>query len=100
MPACRIVKNIDFEFTYYSCGTTVKKYLISQSSSIATLLQCLLYSMYTSPTLNAQLGLNTFPWEDGCLGKIITLRFSEKLLDVKEVQLDNASPEDSKIKYS
>lgn len=56
MPACRIVKNIDFEFTYYSCGTTVKKHLISQSSSIATLLQCLLYSMYTLPTLNAQLG--------------------------------------------
>lgn len=76
---------MDFGFTYHSCGATVIKYIILQSSSIATLLQCLSYPMYTLATLTAQLGLNPFPGEDGCVGTTITLRFSEKLLDVKEL---------------
>lgn len=84
MPDCRIVKNLDFGFTYYSCGTTLKNIYNFTEQLYCTLLQCLLYPIYTLPALNAQLGLSPLPWEDGCLETTITLRFSEKLLDVKE----------------
>lgn len=75
---------MDFGFTHHSYDATVKNiYIISESSSIATS-AAMPFIFHVYFAYFVQLGQKLIPWENGCLGKIITLRFSEKLLDVKE----------------